>query len=146
MKKKTCKNTSVIAEIPDFSVFDVSADDIRLGEEGDTQYCAIALTVRRKLKGIEGIEIGDIGVDGNSIRAEFSVPINLPVPQMCIGGKLVPCPELLNSDAAGRRNIVVRVPTPKKAQAFIKKFDNDKKSVKPFKFAANARVTHEEAW
>lgn len=146
MKKQTCKNTSVIAEIPDFSMFDVNADDIRLGKAGDTEYCAIARTVRRKLKGIKGIQITDIGVDGNSIRAEFSVPINLPVPQMCIGGKLVPCPELLKDDTPDRRNIVVRIATPVKAYKFIKKFDDDKKSVKPFRFAAKPDLTHEEAW
>lgn len=146
MKKKTCKNTSAIAEIPDFSVFDVSADDIRLGKKGDSEFCAIARTTRRMIKGIKGVTIDSINVNLNHIRASFRVPINMPVPQMCIGGKLVPCPELLNSDAAGRRNIVVRVPTPQKAAAFIKKFDKNKKSVKPFKFAAKPNVTHEEAW
>lgn len=146
MKKQTCKNTSVIAEIPDFSMFDVSADDIRLGKEGDAEYCAIARTVRRKLKGVKGIRIGDIGVDGDFIRAEFSVPINLPIPQMCIGGKLVPCPELLNDDTSDRQYIVVRCRTPKRVQAFINKFDDSKKSVKPFKFTAKPNITHEEAW
>lgn len=146
MKEKTCKNTSAIAEIPDFSVFDVSADDIRLGKKGDSEFCAIARTTRRMIKGIKGVTIDSINVNINHIRASFSVPINLPVPQMCIGGKLVPCPEFWNSNSPMRRLFNIHISTPGKASIFIEKFDKNKKSVKPFKFAAKPNVTHEEAW
>lgn len=142
MKTKKAKNVVCAAKLPDLRKITVTAKDIKDSTQRDPSYCAIAVAIRRQLK---GYDVEDVRVSGSGIEAEvtISVPVKVPRPQMCIGGKLVPMPdddECNTLEYDGNRSFKLYLNLPESADTFIEKFDADRYSVKPRTFAARPEL------
>lgn len=138
-KKKQVLIAGVIAAVTQIKVTQKDIDD---SEQGHGNYCAIARAVHRTLG--TNPDDTDLGIYGGG-KHEFNirVPVTLPVPQICVGGTLVP----MTSDMDAEYNVPdyvdlpVTLTLPKAANEFIRRFDDDRDSVKPTTFAVTLRAS-----
>lgn len=147
MAKKAKKQTCVLSTgIPDLSTIRATKDDIRLGKGGSPQFCALARAVRRQL--------GPLGKDAElSITGRDSyveVNIDLPEPQVCVGGKLVPLGDVTGESYVSEHRLRILLDLGS-ADDFIERFDQYKdgdddeygkpvKAPKPQTFKADVEI------
>lgn len=145
-KKKANKGCVLSTGIPDLSTITATKDDIRLGKGGSPEFCALARAVRRQLGPLG--KNAAINVTGQDSYIE--VDADLPEPQVCVGGKLVPLSELTGESwSSPRLRIDLDLSS---ADNFIEQFDRYKdgesddygkptKAPKPGKFQADVSVS-----